>query len=80
MAILPGSGKSEIALAAQKKADVLITGDIDHHSGIDAVAQGLSIIPIFPNPFSSSVTSNTSSCSSLIPNRCIAKSAISERL
>lgn len=44
MAILPGSGKSEIALAAQKKADVLITGDIDHHSGIDAVAQGLSII------------------------------------
>ena len=23
---------------------MLITGDIDHHSGIDAVAQGLSII------------------------------------
>ena len=25
-------------------ADVLITGDIDHHEGIDAVEQGLSII------------------------------------
>ena len=25
-------------------ADVLITGDIDHHTGIDAVAQGLMII------------------------------------
>ena len=44
MAILPGSGKSEIALASQKKADVLITGDIDHHSGIDAVDMGLCII------------------------------------
>lgn len=25
-------------------ADVLITGDIDHHEGIDAVERGLSII------------------------------------
>ena len=25
-------------------ADVMITGDIDHHEGIDAVAQGLTII------------------------------------
>jgi putative NIF3 family GTP cyclohydrolase 1 type 2 len=31
-------------LAVQKKADVLVTGDIDHHEGIDAVAQGVAII------------------------------------
>ncbi len=44
VAIVPGSGKSEIAFALEKQADVLITGDIGHHAGIDAVAQGLSII------------------------------------
>ncbi len=43
-AICPGSGKSVIPLALKEGADVLITGDIDHHSGIDAVAAGLSII------------------------------------
>jgi len=43
-AVSPGSGKSVISSALQKKADVLITGDIDHHEGIDAVAQGLMII------------------------------------
>lgn len=43
-AISPGSGKSEIGNAVAQRADVLITGDIDHHDGIDAVAQGLCII------------------------------------
>ena len=43
-AISPGSGKSEIKNAIAQGADVLITGDIDHHDGIDAVAQGLCII------------------------------------
>lgn len=43
-AICPGSGKSVIQDAIQQQADVLITGDIDHHEGIDAMAQGLSII------------------------------------
>ncbi|MEG0962844.1 MAG: Nif3-like dinuclear metal center hexameric protein [Lachnospiraceae bacterium] len=43
-AICPGSGKSVIAQAIQKGAQVLITGDIDHHDGIDAIAQGLEII------------------------------------
>ncbi len=43
-AISPGSGKSEIANAIAKGADVLITGDIGHHDGIDAVARGLCII------------------------------------
>lgn len=44
VAISPGSGKSMIDIAASKGADVLITGDIDHHSGIDANMRGLSII------------------------------------
>lgn len=44
VAVVPGSGKSEIAQAIQLQADVLITGDIDHHAGIDAVAEGLCII------------------------------------
>lgn len=43
-AICPGSGKSTIADAIAAGAQVLITGDIDHHSGIDAVAQDLCII------------------------------------
>lgn len=43
-AISPGSGKSVIDVAIKKGADVLITGDIDHHSGIDAQMQGLCII------------------------------------
>lgn len=44
VAVSPGSGKSEIKNALAAGADVLITGDIDHHDGIDAVAQGLCII------------------------------------
>ena len=44
VAICPGSGKSTVKDAIAAGAQVLITGDIDHHSGIDAVAQGLSII------------------------------------
>lgn len=43
-AILPGSGKSMIKAAIEGGADVMITGDIDHHDGIDAKAQGLFII------------------------------------
>ncbi len=44
IAVSPGSGKSMIGAALEKEADVLITGDIGHHDGIDAVAQGLAII------------------------------------
>lgn len=43
-AISPGSGKSVIKDAILKGADVIITGDIDHHAGIDALEQGLFII------------------------------------
>lgn len=43
-ATCPGSGGSTIRAALQKGAQVLITGDIGHHDGIDAEAQGLMII------------------------------------
>lgn len=44
VAISPGSGKHMAEIALEKGAEVLITGDIDHHEGIDAVARGLAII------------------------------------
>lgn len=44
VAISPGSGKSMIVPAIRSKAQVLITGDIGHHEGIDAVDSGLAII------------------------------------
>ncbi len=43
-AICPGAGKSVVGKAAAQGADVLITGDIDHHTGIDALAMGLCIV------------------------------------
>lgn len=43
-AVMPGSGGSYIRDAIDAGADVMITGDIDHHEGIDAVAQGLVVI------------------------------------
>ena len=43
-AILPGSGKSMIGAAIGKGADILITGDIDHHDGIDALERGMAVI------------------------------------
>ncbi len=44
VAISPGSGKSMIEPAIRAKAQVLITGDIGHHEGINAVDEGLAII------------------------------------
>lgn len=43
-AISPGSAKSVIPHALQAGVDVLISGDIDHHMGIDMVAQGVAVI------------------------------------
>lgn len=43
-AICPGSGKSVVDTAIELGADVLITGDIDHHTGIDANMSSLCII------------------------------------
>ncbi|MBQ9990163.1 MAG: Nif3-like dinuclear metal center hexameric protein [Lachnospiraceae bacterium] len=43
-ALVPGSGKSFVKQALAKGADVLITGDIGHHDGLDALEQGLAVI------------------------------------
>ncbi len=43
-AVCPGAGKSTMKEALRFHCDVYITGDIDHHTGIDAVDQGLCII------------------------------------
>ena len=43
-AVLPGSGKDEVDLAFSRGADVLITGDITHHIGLDAVEKGITVI------------------------------------
>jgi len=44
IAVCPGSGKSVIEIALKKGADVLVTGDIGHHEGIDAWAQGMAVV------------------------------------
>lgn len=44
IALCPGSGSGVIDKAIDLGAEVLITGDIDHHDGIDAVARGLAVI------------------------------------
>ncbi len=44
VSFLPGSGKSDIDTAIAQGADVYITGDIDHHSGLDAVEKGIGVI------------------------------------
>ena len=43
-AVCTGSGNSMIPDELAKGAQVYVTGDIDHHTGIDAVAAGLPII------------------------------------
>lgn len=43
-AISTGAGKSMIKYALKAGVSVLITGDIDHHSALDALDQGLFII------------------------------------
>lgn len=43
-AMMPGSGKSMINEAIKKGVDVMITGDIDHHDGIDAWERKLAVI------------------------------------
>lgn len=43
-AVSGGSGKSMVQPAIAAGAQVLITGDIDHHTGLDAIDMGMSII------------------------------------
>lgn len=44
VAVCPGSGSSVVEEAIKKHAEILVTGDIGHHTGIDANAQGLAVI------------------------------------
>jgi dinuclear metal center YbgI/SA1388 family protein len=44
VAVCPGSGKGMEHEALGAGAQVLITGDIDHHSGLDSLEKGLCII------------------------------------
>ena len=44
VAISPGSGKGMIEHAIAKRADILITGDIGHHDGLDAVESGITVV------------------------------------
>ena len=44
VSFLPGSGKSDIDTAITQGADVFVTGDVDHHSGIDAVEKGIGVV------------------------------------
>lgn len=43
-AVCTGSGKSMVDEAIAAGADVYVTGDIDHHTGIETVAKGLALI------------------------------------
>lgn len=44
IAVCPGSGRGMSGNALALGAQVLVTGDIGHHDGIDAAAQGLAVI------------------------------------
>lgn len=44
IAVSPGSGGSMIAHGLKSGVQVLVTGDIGHHEGIDAVANGMAVI------------------------------------
>ncbi|MBQ7584058.1 MAG: Nif3-like dinuclear metal center hexameric protein, partial [Lachnospiraceae bacterium] len=44
VAVLPGSGSSGIDTACIEGCDVLITGDIGHHDGTDALEKGINVI------------------------------------
>ena len=43
-AVCPGAGGGTLANALEKGAQVYITGDIGHHTGIDAAAQNMAVI------------------------------------
>lgn len=44
VSLSPGSGKSMIGAALKAGAELLITGDIGHHDGLDAVDQGMLVM------------------------------------
>lgn len=44
IAIVPGSGKDYIEMSKEKGAQLILTGDITYHYGIDGAASGINII------------------------------------
>jgi dinuclear metal center YbgI/SA1388 family protein len=44
VAVLPGSGGSFVSMAVTTGADVLVTGDVDHHQAREAIDLGLAVI------------------------------------
>ena len=46
VAVLAGSGKSYIAAAANHEADVFVTGELDHHTRLEARWRGLGIVEL----------------------------------
>lgn len=44
VAVLGGSGRSYVKQAIAARADVFVTGDIDHHTAHDALAAGLALV------------------------------------
>ena len=44
VAVCSGSGRSFIDTALKEGADVMITGDVDYHTAIDAVMKGIAVI------------------------------------
>lgn len=44
VAVTPGSGRSMLPDTVRCGADLLITGDIGHHEGLDALEEGISVI------------------------------------
>ncbi|RMG18226.1 MAG: Nif3-like dinuclear metal center hexameric protein [Planctomycetota bacterium] len=46
VAVLGGDGRSFVPAAAAAGADALVTGDIDHHTALDARARGLNVIDL----------------------------------
>lgn len=44
VAVLGGSGRSYVKDALAASADVFVTGDLDHHTSLDAKAAGLSLV------------------------------------
>ena len=44
IAVMPGSGKSELQTVREKGYSLYLTGDFGHHEGLDAMDMGISVI------------------------------------
>ncbi len=44
IAVMPGSGKSDIRRVKEHGYDLFLTGDIGHHDGLDAMDMGMTVI------------------------------------